>query len=558
LNILATILLGPGAELTVGDAIRSARPFVDGFVLVESGGGEAALDEAHRACVGADTYVGVYPWCGDYGDARQFALDTARRAGATHAVTLDPDERLLLSETFRAKLAAYPSIDVWIVEDRDTHYFKERVIRCAAPAKWHGRVCENIQAELVRGKLDGAFWELPKDDAANRRRYERGVIETTRMIAEGDDRFKWHRHRGSCLAGLGRLDEALEEYRVAVNRAPTGDDRAWVSYLVCEQLLLREEFAGAREIASQQLADHAGFLHEFGWILAYSDYLVGDDQNASRWAQLVLHCPKDTTRVSLRGMNAAAGCRNILENLHGQAPAGCVRLHHVNVPLHDRISEKIRQYLHAGEYETEEYRALKGLLRKTDRVLELGTGVGFLATYCAKRLDDGSRVLTVEADASMAGAIQATFAANDVAPTLLFGAVSAHGDPRYLERAADFWSTKTPRVPSGDGTRETVDGVTLDALVQQHAPTVLIVDIEGTESELAPTQLPGVRAVLIEAHSPEADDAVQSWLEPQGFTRRDVSRRVRLYERSGDPPANARGIHAAAWSRPLPQGNAHA
>lgn len=534
--IVATILLGPGAAETVGDAIRSARSFVDGLVLIESGGGQRAVDAATQAALAVELSVSLrqWAWTGDYGAARQYALDAARELGATYAVTLDPDERLGLPENFREKIRAYPNIDVWIAPDRDTHYSKERVIRCAALVRWHGLVCENLEGEALRGKLDGYFWELPKTDAQHRARFERGVAAADAMIAAGDDRFKWRRHRASCLAGLGRMDDALDEYWRARERAVFPEDHAWTSYLICEQLVLREDFEGAWELACAALGRHAGFLPEFGWILGYIEYLTGDDQNASRWAQLALNTPKDGTRVSLRGTNCIAGCKSILDNLHGRAPAGTERVAHVLVPLHPRMGEEILASLRDGWYEVDEYRALKGLLRKTDRVLELGTGLGVLATYCAKRLDDPSRVLTVEADPENAAIARATFRANDVAPELVLAAVSADGRPRALEREGELWSTRTwdpgPEPPAGPHP-ELVDGVRLSVLLERHAPTLLIIDIEGGETSLVETPLPGVRAVLIEVHSEPAEAAVAEWLGGQGFQRRDVARRVRLYQR---------------------------
>ena len=536
--IVATVLLGPGAEKTVSDAIQSAARHVDGFLLIESGGGEAALEAARSAVLAAEStpFESRYAWEGNYGKARQFALEQARLAGARYAVTLDPDERLVLAETFRAKLAAYPTIDVWILPDRDTKYSKERVLRCSADIRWHGIVCENIEGSAVRGKIDGCFWELPKDESQNRARYERGVAAMDKLLAEGEDRFKWRRHRGSCLAGLGRLDEALDEYRRALAVAEQPEDRGWCRYLICEQLVLRERFDEAKDLAALGLAEHAGFLPEFGWILGYLDYLIGDDQNASRWAQLALHCPADSTRTSLRGMNAIAGSKSILENLHGQAPAGCSRLHHVNVPIGPRVTDAVKTFIDCGAYEADEYRALKRLLRKSDRVLELGTGLGVLATYCAKRLEDDERVLTVEADPEMAPVIAATFEANGVAPKLLIAAVSGDGRPRMLHRADDFWSTGTSIVPddvAGSPLVPVVDGVALGNLLHTHAPTICIIDIEGGEVTLVDTLLPDcVRAVLIEVHTEEAENAVARWLGEQFFVRNDVARRVRLYERS--------------------------
>lgn len=531
--ILATVLLGPGTEASVADAIASAATHVDGFILIESGGGDTALKAAVDATAAANKPATIreLSWPGDYGAARQQALLFARHidGGCDYAVTLDPDERLLLTDTFRAHLEAYPHVDVWNVQERDEKYFKERVIRCAADVRWHGRVSENVRGSKFDGKLPGQFWELPKSPEAHRRRFERGVVECQRMIDEGDNCFKWHRHRGSCLAGVGRLDEALAEYWTAHGMAVFAEEKAWSAYLICEQLVLREQFEEAWKMAADALAHHAGYIPEFGWILGYIEYLVGDDQNASRWAQLALHCPPDKTRVSLRGVHCIDGCKNLLHSLHGQPPPNSVRIHHATVPVGEHVTPTIARALESGSYEADEYQALKKILRKTDRVLELGSGLGLLATYCAKRLEDNSRVLTVEADPKMADVIRATFVANDVSPELLIAAVSGSGKPMKLERSENFWSTKTS--PALEGV-ETVDGVALSTLIERHRPTILICDIEGGETTLTETAIEGVRAVLIEVHSEEADKAVETWLVSQGFKRHDTARRVRMYERT--------------------------
>lgn len=315
------------------EAIASVREHVDGFVLIESGGGTAALQAALDACVGCKVTVREYQWRGDYGHARQQALDYARHieGGCDYALTLDADERVELPRGYRDQLYSFPQIDVWKMRDRDEFYQKERLIRCASAARWHGTVCENVEAAASRGVLSGQFWELPKSPEQHRARYERGVVETAKMIAAGDDRYKWHRHRGSCLMGLGRSEEAFAEYQIARGMAESPEDRAWCTYLICEQLVLRERFDEARREAGLGLADHAGFLPEFAWIFAYTDYKRGEPggsteamlhwQNASRWAQIALNMPADKTRVSVRGKQCARGCRQILATVHA-APSG--------------------------------------------------------------------------------------------------------------------------------------------------------------------------------------------------------------------------------------------
>lgn len=331
MKILATVLLGPGSEASAPEAIASIRERVDGFVLIESGGGYAAVLAASEAAAGCWCTPRTYAWTGDYSAARQCALDAAREAGADYALTLDPDERVLLEPGFREHIGALPGVDVWTLRDRDDGYFKERLVRCASAARWHGTVCENIEGAALRGRLGGHFWELPKTPEQHRARYERGVVETAKMIASGDDRYKWHRHRGTCLMGLGLGEEALAEYRVALQMAESPEDRAWCNYLICEQLVLREDFDGARRQAGEGLAEHAGFLPEFAWIFAYTDYKRGEAggsteamlhwQNASRWAQIALNMPADKTRVSFRGKNYVRGCRNILAAVHAAPSA---------------------------------------------------------------------------------------------------------------------------------------------------------------------------------------------------------------------------------------------
>lgn len=323
MQLIATVLLGPGAETTAPDAIASVRGQVDEFLLIESGGGPLALDAATEA-VGDDS-LSVVPFCwiGDYGAARQFALEQARRIGFDYALTLDPDERLALGPNFRAVIEARPDADVFILPDRETGYFKERVIKTRAAARWHGKVCEFLDGEsLVGARLPGHFWELPKDSAAERRRLERAIVACTEMIESGDDRYRWRRHRGTGYAGTGRNAEALADYEAALPLALNGDELAWMRYLVCEQYVLAGRSADARALAARALADHAGFLPEFGWILAYTDQDV-NAQNASRWAQLVLVTPPDRTRVGFRGQNCKAGAQRLLQVLHAdeQPPA---------------------------------------------------------------------------------------------------------------------------------------------------------------------------------------------------------------------------------------------
>ncbi len=319
MHIIATVLLGPGSEHIVADAIASVRGQVDDFLLIESGGGNIALDVAIAAVDGTHCVL-PFCWLGDYGAARQFALDQARVLGFDYALTLDPDERIELGPNFRAVMAEHPEADVWILPDRDTGYFKERIIKTATQAFWHGKVCEFLDGREVAGsRLPGSFWELPKDPTGERRRWERGIVACTEMIESGDDCYRWRRHRGTCFMGLGEQAQALSDYEAALPMALNTHETAWMRYLICEQYVLTGRLEEARGLAAKGLGDHAGFIPEFGWILAFTDQQK-NPQNASRWAQLVLNAPSDRTRVGFRGQNCKRGARQLLQALHGSEP----------------------------------------------------------------------------------------------------------------------------------------------------------------------------------------------------------------------------------------------
>lgn len=536
MRICATVLLGPGSETAISDAVESTQRSVDGIVFIESGGGQAALDAALDTYRARFSYIeGVsFAWTGSYSDARNHALAAAEAAGGfDYAVTLDPDERLSLPPNLREILAKAPDVKVWSLRDRDLGYCKERVLKCNAGLRWHGRVCENVfegpdVADTRQLILPGHFWELPKSPEGERRRWERGVIETRRMIDEGDDRYKWWRHQGSCHAGLGNMDEAHRCHEEALKRASNPEETAWSTYLVCEQLVLKERFQEAHDRAAMALSQHAGFVPEFGWIMAYTQFKAGNLQNASRWAQLVTSCPVDTSRVGNRGTNCKAGAKQLLTILHSKERPDFVEISGVRVAVTPRVSDFMVKVMMAGQYEAAEARLLDVMLRPEDRVLELGAGCGYLATLSAKK---GCAVMAVEADPDLADVCAATFRENSVAPGFLSAAVADREGSVLLNRYRDFWSSKL----SDEQSQSTVEvqAVTLAGLVAEHAPTVIVCDIEGAERHITNTELPReVRAVLIEVHTPELERDVNQWLTGAGFACRSIQDRTILYERA--------------------------
>lgn len=530
--IVSTTLAGPGAERNIGDALRSVLGQVDLCLVAFSGCDEGATRAAIADVVPEDKLrTCSLTWPGRYDHARQAMLDWAGSLGAEWAVTVDIDERVTLPADYRAVLDAHPAAHLWNMRGCDHGpcdnqspghgYCKERIIRANIGLRWHGRACENVLSDR-QGVIAGHFWENKKTPEEERRRYERGVVEMRRMIDEGDDRFKWWRHMGSCHAGLGRMGQALECYEEAIKRPHGPEDAARCTYLICELLVLADRMDEAHDRAALGLARHGGFIPEFGSILAWVQMKRGDLENASRWAQLVQITPPDRKRVGHSGTQCHERARAVLQVIeeHNAAVSGS-RLQAVEtapgeytvagvvIPITDRFSARMQEAVRRGAYEAAERRMLERHLNDGDRLLELGSGCGYLATVAAKRLGSDA-VVTVEADPEMVETICCTFNANGVAPTLLVGAVAADDSPRTVARAPDFWSTKTG--PGG-----TEPSLPLASLLAEHRPTVVLCDIEGGEAELCGQPLPGVRLVIIEAHGEHLRKRVNEWLTGEGF-----------------------------------------
>jgi FkbM family methyltransferase len=214
--------------------------------------------------------------------------------------------------------------------------------------------------------------------------------------------------------------------------------------------------------------------------------------------------------------------------------------HGVWLPLSGAVSAEMRAVLYSGAYEEREYEVLSQLLVPTDRVLELGSGLGFITVVCAQRC---SSVSTVEANPRMLDTLRDTFRRNGVSPRLVSGMVSSSGEDQTLFVARDFWSSSAY---DRGGTATRVAGLGFARLLEEHQPTVLVIDIEGAEVGLTCELIAsGVRAVVIELHGSvtgtEGARRVRDWLSGQGFqaTRDWGDRSVVVYER---PAALTRAV----------------
>ena len=171
-------------------------------------------------------------------------------------------------------------------------------------------------------------------------------------------------------------------------------------------------------------------------------------------------------------------------------------------------------------YESAEADILEATLTPEDRLLELGTGAGFLGMV-ASRILAPSRFRSYEANPEVVAMARRNHARNDVELDIRNSVVLPAGDERTevpFYTGDDFW-TGSLIPPAGEYRESTVPAVPLADVLAEFRPTYMAVDIEGGEIALfQDSELPGVQKLLIELHGkatgiPARDALVRHFLD---------------------------------------------
>ena len=169
------------------------------------------------------------------------------------------------------------------------------------------------------------------------------------------------------------------------------------------------------------------------------------------------------------------------------------------------LGDNVRRALDKGHFEHGEARALRRHFTAADRLLELGSGTGYLASI-AGRIAGGAAVTGVEALPHMLDAARANTARNGVqGATLLWGAAvpdDYDGSHVQFDARPEFWASS---ILGALGKRKpiTIDvpALRIGDLLRQSRATVLSCDIEGGELALFDGDLPAdLRMIIMEIH----------------------------------------------------------
>ena len=166
------------------------------------------------------------------------------------------------------------------------------------------------------------------------------------------------------------------------------------------------------------------------------------------------------------------------------------------------MSPKMVEAIRSGWYEGAESREIARIVQPGERIVELGAGIGFIATT-AMKTGQVKAYAAYEANPRLIPLIEANAGLNGVAFEVHNAVVDPKADggtvPFYLRR--DFWSSSLSPTPGGYVEEVAVPRVAFDAVRERYRPTMLIVDIEGAETQLLRgIALTGIKKIYVELH----------------------------------------------------------
>lgn len=183
-----------------------------------------------------------------------------------------------------------------------------------------------------------------------------------------------------------------------------------------------------------------------------------------------------------------------------------IRSRGMRFPYDERvITPKRRRLLRNNDYELKETEAVISQIKRSDTVIELGAGMGYMSTLMARKLKV-AHVHAFEANPAMIPYIRKVHAANEITNATVHNALlgEEEGEVTFYVRGDFVASSMEDNLGDRHGgviARETVPVRPMNTVMAELSPTALVCDIEGAEAHVIPAMdLSGLRIAILELH----------------------------------------------------------
>lgn len=185
------------------------------------------------------------------------------------------------------------------------------------------------------------------------------------------------------------------------------------------------------------------------------------------------------------------------------APDAFLELGGVVIPVDPQvITPTICAAILSGCFETEEARQIPAIVKPGDRVLEIGSGIGFISTLLSREARVAS-VIAVEANPGLMDYMAALHARNRVRKVRRVNTVLTNEDRETVTfyQRHDFWMGSLIAGPNAYVGTVEVPTTRLDDMLRTEAIDLIVCDVEGAEVGLFEgADLAGVDRVFLEVH----------------------------------------------------------
>jgi FkbM family methyltransferase len=194
------------------------------------------------------------------------------------------------------------------------------------------------------------------------------------------------------------------------------------------------------------------------------------------------------------------------------------------IPVYLKYGYSVLRFIDNNEYEQGEITIIKNTLHAGEKVLELGTGIGFVSAYCAKIAGD-ENVSTFEGNPSMKKSIDKLYALNKVNPNSTIALLgNENGSKTFYKNKSSFLASSAANDRSKKLTAFQVEEMKLNDIIQKLQPTYFIMDIEGGEYDIfVIIDFQSIRKVQFELHpqilGDQKCDEIFTVLNKNGFIK---------------------------------------
>lgn len=203
------------------------------------------------------------------------------------------------------------------------------------------------------------------------------------------------------------------------------------------------------------------------------------------------------------------------------------------------LNSFIRGKIENGSYEESEYKLIEKHLDSKSNIIELGGGIGYIACFSNRNLDNPANHVVLEANPQLIEIIEKHKVLNSASFRIDNYAYHNGAEKVSLSLSNEFWKSSTK---INEKHKAKVDTINLEKIVKREDfdDFILIADIEGGEIELH-QELDFIKKycqqMIVETHpslyedDQEFNDKILSQLRSNGFELIDKERNVLVIEK---------------------------